>query len=259
MLFAVALMALLLVVFMVSLNFITRHGETLSIPNVTGQSFDSARKTLEDQGFEVLLQDSIYNDTARPLAVLRQFPDAESIVKIHRTVYLTINRAVPPSIEMPMLENLSFRNAELVLKQYGLRLKDTIYRADFARNSVLEQLYNGSRIKPGTRINMGAEIELVLGTGLGLEEFAVPDLVGRTFAEAKVVLESNNLGLAGFDVAPGVTDTANAYVYRQSPASHTPDGRVNRIRPGQLMMLSLQVQKPLSATDSARLGPDNDY
>ena len=65
---------------------------------------------LETQGFEVEIQDSIYNDTASPAAVLRQFPDADALVKVNRTVYLTINRAIPPVIDMPNLEGLSFRS-----------------------------------------------------------------------------------------------------------------------------------------------------
>ncbi|HEU4609863.1 MAG TPA: PASTA domain-containing protein [Chitinophagaceae bacterium] len=258
-LFAIALMAVILVIFMLSLNFITHHGETLAIPNVTGKTYQEALQTLEGQGFDVEIQDSVYNDTAKPLIVLRQFPDTDAVVKIHRTVYLTINRAVPPAIEMPMLENLSFRNAEMLLQQYGLRLKDTVYKADFARNSVLEQLYNGQRIKPGAKINMGSEITLVLGSGLGAEEFPVPDLVGHTFAEAQVMLESNNLALGGLDVASDVTDTANAFVYRQSPSRTSSDGRINRIRPGQLVMLSLQAMRPVRPIDSTALQPGNDY
>ncbi len=93
------------------------------------------KKYLKDKGFEVEIQDSIYSDTAAPLAVLRQFPEADAVVKENRTVYLTINRAVAPTIEMPNLEGMSFRTAQLVLKQYGLKVKDTVFKPDFAKNS----------------------------------------------------------------------------------------------------------------------------
>jgi hypothetical protein len=37
-----------------------------------------------------------------------QFPEADEVVKTNRTVYLTINRSVPPSVEMPLLEGLQY-------------------------------------------------------------------------------------------------------------------------------------------------------
>lgn len=237
----IGIVLLLVVLFLQSLHWITRHDKTLIIPTVTGKTFADAKQLLESNGFEVEIQDSLYNDTAKPLSVLRQFPDAESVVKVNRTVYLTINKAIPPVIEMPNLEGLSFRSAEIALTQYSLKLGDTSYRTDFAKNSVLEQQYNGARIKAGTKIPQGSEISLVLGSGLGMEDFSVPDLVGLTYNDAKVLLESNglNVGIVIPEIDP------NAYVGRQRPEHTTPDGRVNRIRQGQSVDLWLQPDKPV--------------
>ncbi|WP_205510845.1 PASTA domain-containing protein [Longitalea arenae] len=237
----IGIVILLVVVFLQSLHWITRHDKTLTIPAVTGKSLAEARQILESKGFEVELQDSIYNDTARPLSVLRQFPEAEAVVKVNRTVYLTVNKAIAPLVEMPNLEGLSFRSAEISMNQYSLKLKDTVYRADFAKNSVLEQQYNGERIKAGTKIPQGSEITLVLGSGLGQEDFSVPDLVGLTYNDAKVLLESNGLNVG--TVIPNIDP--NAFVGRQSPEYMTPDGRVNRIRQGQSVDLWLQPDKPV--------------
>jgi beta-lactam-binding protein with PASTA domain len=242
--FALVLVTVILLLFLLSLNIITRHGKTITIPSVTGRSYSEATKILEQQGFEVEIQDSVYNDTAKALSVLRQFPEADEVVKTNRTVYLTINRAVPPTIEMPLLEGLSFRNAQIVMKQYGLKMGDTSYRADIAKNSVLEQLYNGNRIKPGTKIQMGSEIDLVLGSGLGQDEFGMPDLFGMSYAEAKIVIESNGLllGLAIPDA--DVSDTNSAFVYQQRPDRFTPDRRITRVRQGQSVDLFLSLEKP---------------
>jgi beta-lactam-binding protein with PASTA domain len=237
------LVVILIVLALQSLQWITRHDKTLTIPGVIGKSFDEAKKTLESKGFDVELQDSIYNDTAKPLTVLRQFPDAEAVVKVNRTVYLTVNRAVPPLIEMPNLEGLSYRSALISMEQYGLKLEDTTYRTDFAKNSVLEQQYKGERIKAGSKIPQGSGIVLVLGTGVGSEDFSVPDLVGLTYSDAKVLLESNGLNVGA--VVPALDP--NAYVGRQMPEHATPDGKVNRIRQGQSVDLWLQPDKPVRA------------
>lgn len=247
-LFAVLLVLILLFLILQSLNLVTRHGATLIIPSVTGKSYEDAKKVLEAEGFDVQIQDSIYNDTAKPLSVLRQFPDGEEIVKVNRTVYLTINRAVAPEVEMPNLIGLTFRSAEVALKQYNLHLGDTSYKPDFGRNAVLEQQFNGKGIKPGTRLPMGSDISLVLGSGLGSEVLPVPDLIGKTLAEARVFLESYHLGLGARMYTGAISDSANAYIYRQNPDAVLGDGRLSMIRPGQFIDVWLQAEKPVRDT-----------
>lgn len=244
-LFSFVLVFILLFIFLLSLDFFTRHGNTLTIPTVMNLPLTEAEKVLKDQGFEIEIQDSIYSDSAEPLSVLRQFPEADAVVKENRTVYLTINRAIAPSIEMPNLEGMSFRTAQIVLKQYGLKLKDTVFKPDFAKNSVLEQQFEGDRIKPGTKIAMGSSIVLVLGSGLGQDEFNVPDLFGLTYTEAMVILQSTGLSTGAVVPDPDVTDMMTAFVYRQSPERLTYDNRVNRIRPGQTIDLWLSTLRPL--------------
>lgn len=245
---ALGIVVIVLFIILQLLSPITRHGDMLIIPTVTGKPYADAKKILEEKGFEVEIQDSVYNDTAAALAVLRQFPDAEEMVKVNRTVYLTINRSIPPVIEMPNLEGLSFRSAEIALKQYGLKLGDTFYRPDFAKNSVLEQQHNNTRIKPGAKIPMGSAISLMLGSGLGNVEFEVPDMTGMTYNDARILLGS--LGLNPGVVLPdaGLTDTLNAFVYRQSPERITPDGRMNRIRQGQSIDIWLSSIRPVRDT-----------
>jgi len=252
-LFAIVLVFILLFLFLLSLDFFTRHGKTLTIPAVMNMPYSQAEKILKDQGFDIEIQDSLYSDTAAPLSVLRQFPEADAVVKQNRTVYLTINRAVAPTIEMPNLEGMSFRTAQLVLKQYGLKVKDTVFRPDFAKNSVLEQQYNDERIKPGAKIAMGSGITLVLGSGLGEAEFNVPDLYALSYSEALMLLQTMGLSVNAVIPDPDVKDTANAYVYRQSPERFTYDNRYNRIRAGQTIDLWLSSQKPIRQIDSTQL------
>lgn len=258
-LFFVVLVFILLFLFLLSLDFFTRHGKTLTIPSVMNMPLSQAETVLKDQGFEIEIQDSIYSDTAAPLSVLRQFPDADAVVKENRTVYLTINRAIPPSIEMPNLEGMSFRTAQIVLKQYGLKLKDTIFKPDFAKNSVLEQQYKDERIKPGTKLAMGSGITLILGSGLGEDEFNVPDLFSLTYTEAVTLLQTMGLNTGAVVPDRDVTDTMNAFVYRQSPERLTYDKRYNRIRPGQTIDLWLSKEKPVRQTDTLSIPNQNDF
>lgn len=244
MLIALIAIIVLILIFLLSLNWITRHGESRTVPAVVGKNISEVEKFLETKGFDVVVQDSAYYDSLPPGFVLRQVPEADEVVKINRTVYVTINRFVPPDVEMPNLLGSSFRNAEMVLKNMGLRLGDTTYRFDFAKNSVLEQHYNGNSIKAGTKLKMGSTISLVLGSGLGSEDINVPDLVGRSYDEARALLDAQ--GLSGLVIVdPNVKDTASAFVYKQNPMPRTIDGARLRIRPGQMIDIWLSLEKPV--------------
>jgi beta-lactam-binding protein with PASTA domain len=166
-------------------------------------------------------------------------------VKISRTVYLTVNRYVPPVVEMPNLVDFSFRNAELQLKNMGLRVGDTSFVEDFAKNTVREQRYHkGEKIPPGAKIPQGTLIDLVLANGVGTTEFTVPNLVGMAYGSAKTLLESNGLSFFSIMLDPEVTDTLNSYIYWQDPPRMGLDGKRIKIRSGQTMNVKLSVIRP---------------
>ena len=238
------LMVVLLFILSIFLGPLTRHGKNKTVPNVMGKSFEEAKNILNNSGFEVEVQDSIYSDTIAKGSVLRQVPDGDATVKISRTVYLTINRQVPPMVEMPNLKDFSFRNAELQLKNMGLRVGNTSYVHDFAKNTVQEQHYSGTPIAPGTKIQQGSSIDLVLSDGLGETEFSVPNLIGMTFGEAKSFLGSNGLSFLSVMLEPGVTDSASAYINWQDPPRIGEDGKHIKIRTGQTMNVRLSFIRP---------------
>ncbi|HEX2608799.1 MAG TPA: PASTA domain-containing protein [Flavisolibacter sp.] len=243
---AIGVVIVIILLFLLSLNWITRHGESRTVPSIIGKNVKDAENFLQDKGFTTVIQDSVYYDSLPPGAIIRQVPEADEIVKINRTVYVTINRFVPPDVEMPNLLGSSFRNAEMVLRNLGLRVGDTSYRFDFAKNSVLEQLFNGASVKPGTKLKVGSKISFVLGSGLGNEEMAVPDLIGLTYDEAKAMLDANGLTLGAHIFNSDVRDSSNAYVYWQSITPRTEDGLKVRIRAGQMIDIRMQAEKPAS-------------
>lgn len=248
----VGLIALILIIFILSLRWITKHGEAKTVPAVTGKNIDDVEKLLDDKGFETVIQDSVYYDSLPPGIVVKQVPDADQVVKVNRTVYVVINRFIAPDINIPNLIGFSYRNAEMTLHNLGLKLGDTTYKPDFAKNSVLEMSFKGNTVKPGDKIKVGSAINLVLGSGLGNEDMKVPDLKGMTFTDAKAALDAYGLILGVPMAEPDVKDTANAFVIRQSPEPRTADGARVLIRPGQMVDLWLSVNPP-PPKDSANL------
>ena len=254
-LLALGILFLILFLFALSLNWITKHGESSSVPAITGKNINDAESILEKKGFELVVQDSVYYDSLPPGQILRQIPEGDEVVKVNRTVYVTINRFIAPDVEMPNLNGYSYKNAEMILKNLGLKIGDTSYKPSFAINTIMEMSYNGSPINPGTKIKMGSTIDLVLGLGVTNEFIAVPDLVGMTFDEARALLDAQGLLIGATPAQANVRDTAGAFVYRQIPAPRTLDGKRLSIRPGQMVDLFLQVEKPVTDSTSNQLPP----
>ncbi|MEZ5045687.1 MAG: PASTA domain-containing protein [Chitinophagaceae bacterium] len=230
----------LLYLFFTSLNKITNHGLETKVPNMVGKNLKVVMQELKDLGFQVNV-DSTYKSYRDPLEVLFQEPEVGSIVKVGRTIFLTVNKKAIPSISMPNLVNLSFRNALLTMQSYRLAMGDTIYKPDVAAGAVLEMLINGHHLNPGTPIPYGSKIDLVVGEGL-TEERDVPNLIGLSWAEAKSLLETQ--GLTYNILWDGmIEDTMGAIIYQQTPEAINELDFKNTILIGDMMDLRI-MQSP---------------
>jgi len=245
---------ILILFFFWSLSWITGYGKYEKVPAVTGQNIIAAQKTLEDKGFDVVIHDSVYVDSIAKQAVVRQSPEADAMVKAGRTIYLTVNRSIAPQVEMPNLSGFSIKSAEMYLVSLGLKLGEVSYKPDIARNSVLEQLFNGNPIAPGTKIPIGTVIGFVLGSGVGGGEINVPDLVGMTLGEARNYLSGIGVNIGSIVAMVSIRDSASSFVVKQTPSSLSDSLGVdgfkvpNKIKQGQLMDIYISTMSPVKDT-----------
>lgn len=247
---AIVIAVLLIFLILKTLGIITRHGAYLKVPAVTGMKTNEAISLLKKQGFDVYIQDSVFTDTAKRGIVLKQLPDPNATVKVNRTVFITVNRYIPPMLDMPKLEGQNLSSAIRMLERYHLQLGDTTFRPDFMQGSVLEQLYNGNRIPEKAKIQWGSRIDLVIGGGLEDRQMAVPSLVGMPFGEAKSLLDGNGISLGAVIADGPISDTALAYVIKQRPDRLDQDNMLVYIRSGQLMDVWISQQMRILESDS---------
>lgn len=249
---AISLAILMIFLLLQLLGWITKHGEYLTVPGVIGKDYNQSIALLESKGFDVIVKDSIYSDTITRGTIIKQLPDSNSTVKINRTVYITVNRYTPPMVTMPSLEGRSYGFALELLKRNHLQLGDTTMKADFMKGTILEQYYKGSRISPGDKVQWGSRISLLIAGGLMDEETMVPDLIGLTYSEAKAQLDLLGVNIAAIIAEGVVTDTASAFIYKQSPETMDEEKRPLFIRSGQLMDLYISSIKksPIDTTQS---------
>ena len=121
---------------------------------------------------------------------------------------------------MPNLIGYSTRQAKVELLSRGLVLGKLIYVQDMATNNVLRQLKGFKEIEPGTMVESGTVINLVVGLNSTDNVTLVPYLGGlRNMSAVEAVHDhSLNVGMLVFDeTVKDYEDSLNAVVYRQVP------------------------------------------
>lgn len=199
-----------------SLRFYTRHGSSIPVPKVTGMPIDKAMALLKDQGFGVSV-DSVYVLNQAAGTVIEQDPDEGTDVKVNRMIYLKIVKNQAPIVSLPDIIDQPLISAEATLSNYGLKVGDTTYRPDIARDHVLEVHFAGEVIKTGDKIPKGSTVDLVLGDGAGAAEVDIPDLTGQDLDAAKFALRGAGLTAGLITYEGAITDSTNLVVVSQMP------------------------------------------
>lgn len=207
--------AVLIVFF--SLSYYTHHGAGIPVPALVGMPVEKAISTLEDQGFEYKI-DSVYIMDKPPGTVTVQDPDAGTNVKEGRVIYLTVVTKLAPNVALPDLTDKTYLEAAALLGNDGLKVGDTIYRADIARDHVLQVTFGGQVLKPGDKLPKGSRVDMVLGDGQGASEVDIPELVNQDLDAAKFAIRGAQLSIGEITYQGPITDSANLVVVSQSPA-----------------------------------------
>ena len=217
--------------FYVYLPVSTHHGETITVPKVTGMNVADLEKYLDERNLAYFVDDSSYSAGIRPFTVLVQDPAPGEKVKEGRKIYLQVSMKNPPVIKMPKLLDGSVKNAVLILKSYDLVAGQIQLVPDLASGAVLKQLVNGKEIAPGAPIAKGTRVDLVVGDGQGNQTFAVPNLVNMPQADAITLLVGQGLQKGEVFELPAADGQVPGTVVRQRPEAG-PDAT---IRMGQLV------------------------
>ena len=199
-----------------SLNGYTRHDKVYTMPDFVGQNYLEVQEEY-DRDFHFILIDSIYPKGQEPGSIVQQDPLPGSKVKRGRNVYYIIVATTPEKTEMPNLKNLSLRQALGLLEANGLEVDKLIYEDFFAKNAVIEQLYQGQVIEPGTEIVKGSKVSLRVGIGQDKKKIEIPNLLGRPAAEVKRLLN-----VAGLNLGTETHDDSDSLQYM----------KVSRMQPG---------------------------
>jgi len=182
----------------------TNYDEGVTVPDVTQLSLEEAKDQLTSYGLRFEIAERRSNQAFPANYVIDQNPVSPEIVKPERKIYLTINTITIPKVEVPRVENLSFRNAQIQLQNHGLQLGTVSYASSRFKNTVMRQ-----SIEPGKIVEKGAVINLTVSDGLGEKIVKVPNIIGIKLTKAQQKLRETGLRVGEIKFQPTKEVTPN--------------------------------------------------
>lgn len=203
------------------LDVYTMHGVSVTVPDLSGYHFTEIEGIMNEAELRPVISDSVFTPEESPGMILSQHPAAFSEVKPGRKVYITVNTTVPPKVILPDLRDYTYRQAGSRIKSFGLKLDSVMYRPAECSGCVVDVLIDGERVGQGAEIVRGQGVVLVVGSGESHIKIRVPYMYEMKYAKIDEFLLSKGLnpGRKQFDeTVENKKDSANAFVYKQSPA-----------------------------------------
>ena len=119
----------------------------MSVPSLTGKSYQVARALVHKNSLRIEVQDSSnYNPRYPKGAVIEQDPLAGSQVKQDRKIYLILNPSGYRSFAVPDVIRRTFRQTKPALEALGFQIGSLTYKDDLGKDEVLEIKSNDKNI-----------------------------------------------------------------------------------------------------------------
>ncbi|HIE21287.1 MAG TPA: serine/threonine protein kinase, partial [Acidimicrobiia bacterium] len=195
--------------------FVSTGSQEIPVPPVVGLDIEEARQVIEAAGLTVGIVQTQPDADFDVNVVIEQAPAAGVEVGSGTPINLVLSSG-PEVIVLPDLVEMLDRDALVLLTDLGLEF--TI-NEEFS-DEIAEDLVIRTDPVAGTEVLSGDTILLVVS--LGPEPREVPNLIGLTEAEARVVVEDLGLVLnVSASTQPVVDETQDGLVVDQIPAPGT--------------------------------------
>ena len=162
--------------------------EEVVVPSLVGKSKIEAESILEDSSLNPIFSEPRYSDEYPTDHIIYQKPEAGSIVKNNRRIYIVVSGGNPLT-KMPNLVDKTLRDAKVSIERLGFRIGNIQeVRSEEKANTVIEQYP-----KESTNLEKGTKVRLKISVGPNIGMVRVPDLIGLSFKEAEISLRQNSL------------------------------------------------------------------
>jgi beta-lactam-binding protein with PASTA domain len=144
----------------------TRHGEEITVPDLSKMQIVIADEKLKELGLELLLLDTVdFRKDMPPFSIVEQDPKAKTTVKDGRKIYVKVNSGGFTDVLIPPFKDKTYRQMSANFKSLGLKEGRKTYRHYIAKDVVLGISINGKSLNAGDKIKKNSTVDFVLGDG----------------------------------------------------------------------------------------------
>lgn len=214
------LIAVIIFFILQSLNSYTRHGQSNPVPDFFGLTQIEATQLATQQNLKIVIIDSVFTNEVKPGRVVEQVPDAGFGVKENRTIFITVNSTQKEQVVLPKLTDISFRQAQVIIKNCGLQIGEISYQPSEYNNLVLKVEQDSVEIFQGEIVLKGSVVNFIVGRDTENEQTPLPNLKGENIETAKKIITGAmlNFGVLIYDETfLSAEDSVNATVWKQRP------------------------------------------
>jgi serine/threonine-protein kinase len=193
--------------------------ERKQVPVVTNHKAEDAQQEIEAAGFVYSLEGEEFHSTIEAGWVCRQSPEGNNMADAGSTVKCWISKGPEPR-RVPSVFRLPFEDAEKILSDAGFKveLAGREFDNSVPKDQVIRQSPNAETIQlPGTVIS------LTISDGPEppptIPDVSVPDLEGKTIAEAISLLSGVGLSVESIDYADTTDPAEIGRVLYSDPAA----------------------------------------
>lgn len=170
------------------LGFFGSENTDVTVPPLTGKTYDQAASELEALGLVIKEGEQVYSPDQEKGKITSQTPKEGSVVGIGTAVEVNISRGKKDGV-VPNIVNKDLAAAEAYLAEFGFKLgTQTQVESHLPKGTVISQ-----SPEAGDKANSGASINVEVSDGKGKEMTKVPNLYGLSKEQADAALAAEGL------------------------------------------------------------------
>jgi eukaryotic-like serine/threonine-protein kinase len=172
-----------------TLTLLIKSEDIVIVPDLIGKEVVYVLEILTDLELNTKVKRFEYSEDIPKNHIIFQQPEPSVEIKKGRDIKIVISKGAK-NILMPNLHGLSLQQARIIIEENGLchGEQSVTYSSIFEKDNIIAQVPS-----PGTQINRGACVNLMLSLGVRPRAYKMPVLNGLNLDDAIGLIEKSNL------------------------------------------------------------------
>lgn len=190
----------------------------VTVPNVVGLEIDQAHARLREHRLNGDVVAFEFNPDVAAGVVISQTPASGATVKVNRPIKLWVSKG-PEVVSVPNVVGQTWREAKINLESDGLVVNENDFSFAFSDTFEKDRVISQTPPAGTSNVPRGTEVKLVVSKGPQSGTVVIPNFIGQTLDQARVLAET--LGLLLGEVIIVESDREDGIVVGQAPMSGT--------------------------------------